>query len=268
MSPDWPRYAGVPSVDHLVSRWTAPAVLVGEAPGRDGARWCGVPFTSCRQLSGRGRPSRPPPSCSGVLSQLGLEQEVLLWNRSMLFAPGNRDPAGGGGGLFSGARDGLPGEGGVRRRPVRPGATGAPYIRHPSYGGAQRFAEGVRVAPGPRREPTSGEALGRLDQARLDGRPWRTGPSLPGGRRPYTASDDLLRPWLVDRPGGVRRHVRAAHGVLPAPARRTERCLGPGQFVHQGNRPARARTPAGPQAPTRRPQAPTARVVRRPLLQA
>ncbi len=164
--------------DHLASRWSARAVLVGEAPGKNGARWCGVPFTSCRQLWGRG-PTEPTATVvQRVLSQLGCEQEVLLWNSSMLFAPGNRDP-----------------------RPVEMEAcarvlemvcrgrevfavgrfaqvaTGAPYIRHPSHGGAKRFADGVRVAL---RSPPGTDvrrALGRLDASRL---PPSTGGPPPG----------------------------------------------------------------------------------------
>ena len=153
---------------HLVAHWTAPVVLVGEAPGKDGARRCGVPFTSCRQLSGSG-PAEPTATIvHRVLSELGCEREVLLWNASMLFAPGNRDPRRAEVEACSHVLDLV-----CRGRVVlavgrfAQAATGAPYIRHPSHGGAPRFAEGLRV--GLRSPPGTDlrEALDRLDRARL-----------------------------------------------------------------------------------------------------
>lgn len=154
--------------DHLESHWAAPAVLVGEALGKDGARWSGVPFTSCRQLRGSG-PAEPTATIvHRVLSELGCEHEVLLWNASMLFAPGNRDPVRaevaacshvldlvcGGRAVFAVGR-------------FAEGATGAPYIRHPSHGGVPRFAEGLRVALRSPPGTDLREALGRLDEAHL-----------------------------------------------------------------------------------------------------
>ena len=43
---------------YLASHWSAPTVLVGEAPGRNGARHTGLPFTSMRQMTGEG-PAEP-----------------------------------------------------------------------------------------------------------------------------------------------------------------------------------------------------------------
>ncbi len=132
---------------YLASRWAARVVLVGEAPGKDGARWTGVPFTSQRQLSGSG-PTEPTATIvHRILSELESEHDVLLWNASMLFAAGNRQPLKAevdacahvldlvcrGRAVFAIGR-------------VAQAATGAPYIRHPSHGGGPRFAEGVRVA--------------------------------------------------------------------------------------------------------------------------
>ena len=153
--------------DYLVSHWTAPAVLVGEAPGRDGARWSGVPFTSCRQLRGWG-PTEPTATIvHRVLSDLGCAGDVLFWNASMLFAPGNRDPRRA---EVAACADVL---GMVcRGRAVfavgrfAQVATDAPYIRHPSHGGVPRFAEGIRVAL---RSPPGTDIraeLGRLDTPR------------------------------------------------------------------------------------------------------
>jgi hypothetical protein len=152
--------------DYLESRWTAPVVLVGEAPGQDGARWSGVPFTSSRQLWGWG-PAEPTATVvHRVLSDLGCGPEVLLWNASMLFASGNRNPRRaevaacshlldlvcGGRVVFAVGR-------------LAQSATGAPYIRHPSHGGGPRFTEGLRVAL--RSPPATDlrEALGRLEGA-------------------------------------------------------------------------------------------------------
>jgi hypothetical protein len=132
---------------YLTSHWSAQAILVGEAPGKDGARWSGVPFTSQRQLTGLGPVEPSATTVHRVLSDLHSAQDVLLWNASVLFPPNNRDP---------------------RRAEVDACAhllklvcrgrttyaigryaqiaTGAPYIRHPSHGGASLFAEGLRIA--------------------------------------------------------------------------------------------------------------------------
>jgi hypothetical protein len=132
---------------HLVDHWTAPTVLVGEAPGQDGARWTGVPFSSCRQLTGSGPTESTATVMRRVLSELGAQRQVLLWNASVLFAPGNRNPR----------RTEVDACASVlelvcRGREVfaigrfAETATGAPYIRHPSHGGVPRFAEGLRIA--------------------------------------------------------------------------------------------------------------------------
>jgi uracil-DNA glycosylase len=133
--------------NYLTSRWAAPMILVGEAPGEKGARRSGVPFTSRRQLMGSGPTESTATIVHRVLSDLRSEQEVLLWNTSMLFAPGNRDPR----------RTEVDACAHVLelvcrgRSIVAIGrhaqlATGAPYIRHPSHGGSSLFAEGLRIA--------------------------------------------------------------------------------------------------------------------------
>jgi hypothetical protein len=132
---------------YLRSRWSAPVVLVGEAPGKDGARWSGVPFTSLRQLHGSG-PTEPTATIvQRVLSDLHCEHHVLLWNASMLFGAGNRNPLKAEVAACAGLLER------VRRNRtvlavgrIAQGATGAAYIRHPSHGGGPRFAEGLRAA--------------------------------------------------------------------------------------------------------------------------
>jgi uracil-DNA glycosylase len=132
---------------YLEARRRAPIVLVGEAAGYRGARVSGIPFTSERQLTGAGPAEASATIVHQVLRELGLEDEVLLWN-VVPTHPGtpssNRPPtsdevACGLAFLEPLAR---------RRRVVAVGrvaeaATGAAYVRHPSRGGAARFRAGL-----------------------------------------------------------------------------------------------------------------------------
>src|SRR5207253_6966606 len=65
---------------YLDARADAPLVLVGEAAGYRGARRSGVPFTSERQLTGSGPAEATATIVHRVLAELGLEDDVLLWN--------------------------------------------------------------------------------------------------------------------------------------------------------------------------------------------
>jgi uracil-DNA glycosylase family 4 len=133
----------------------AAILLVGEAPGYRGARVSGVPFTSERQLTGAGPAEATATIVRAVLADLGLEDETLCWN-AVPTHPGteisNRRPT------PAEIRAGRPflqrlSEG---RRVVAVGrvagvATGAPYVRHPSHGGAEEFRAGLlRFAAGGR----------------------------------------------------------------------------------------------------------------------
>lgn len=133
---------------YLHARAEARLVLVGEAAGYRGARVSGIPFTSERQLTGHG-PAEPSATIvHRVLDELGLGDDVLLWN----VVPTH------------------PGTEGSNRRPTsveirasRPfldelvqgrvaiavgrlaeAALGAPYVPHPAHGGAAEFAAGLR----------------------------------------------------------------------------------------------------------------------------
>ncbi len=133
--------------EYLVRRWRAPLLLVGEAPGKDGARWTGVPFTSQRQLRGSGPVEPTATVMQRTLRELSCEDQVLLWNASMLFAADNRRP------LASEIESCAPllelvcrGRTVYAVGRVAQAATGAPYIRHPAHGGGPRFVEGVGLA--------------------------------------------------------------------------------------------------------------------------
>lgn len=132
---------------YLASRAGAQLLLVGEAAGYRGARVSGLPFTSERQLTGVGPGEATATIVQRTLDELGIADDVLLWN----VVPTH------------------PGTETSNRRPTREEAaaarpflaelargrtvlavgrlaaaeTGAPYIRHPSHGGASIFRESL-----------------------------------------------------------------------------------------------------------------------------
>ena len=130
-------------VRYLADREHARLLVVGEAAGYRGARISGLPFTSERQLTGTGPAEATATVVQRVLAELGLGREVLLWN-VVPTHPGtersNRPPTrreidAGRPFLDALARD---------RRVLAVGRvaeaeTGAPYVRHPSHGGAAAF---------------------------------------------------------------------------------------------------------------------------------
>jgi len=132
---------------YLASRWDAPLLLVGEAAGYRGARVSGIAFTSERQLTGTGPAEATATIVHGVLRELGLEDEVLLWN-VVPTHPGtpssNRRPT------RAEIEAGLPflrlvarGRRAVAVGRVAHGVLGGPYVRHPSHGGASAFRAGL-----------------------------------------------------------------------------------------------------------------------------
>jgi uracil-DNA glycosylase len=132
---------------YLDSRCEAPLLLVGEAAGYRGARVSGIPFTSERQLTGRGPAEASATIVHRVLAELGLEESVLLWNVVPTHpgtATSNRRPRG------AEIEAGLPFalELARGRRVIAVGrlaqaVLGAPYVRHPSRGGAAEFRAGL-----------------------------------------------------------------------------------------------------------------------------
>ena len=140
---------------YLAAREDATILLVGEAPGYRGARISGVPFTSERQLTGTGPAEATATIVRRVLQELELEADTLCWN-AVPTHPGtetsNRRPTRTE--VVAGAR--FLQHLAKNRRVLAVGrvaaaATEAPYVRHPSHGGAEEFRAGLlRFAAGGR----------------------------------------------------------------------------------------------------------------------
>lgn len=135
---------------YLAARVDAELLLVGEAAGYRGARVSGIPFTSERQLTGRGPAEASATIVHRVLDGLGIAAQTLLWN-VVPTHPGtetsNRRPTRR---EIDASRPFLE-ELAAGRTVIAVGRIAAadldaPYVRHPSHGGAQAFAEGLREA--------------------------------------------------------------------------------------------------------------------------
>jgi uracil-DNA glycosylase len=137
-------------VEYLESRSGAPYVLVGEAAGYRGARVSGLPFTSERQVCGAGPAEATATIVHRTLAELGLDAEVLLWN-VVPTHPGtertNRRPT------RAEVREAMPFLEQIARdrTPIAVGrlaerVLGAPYVRHPSHGGAAAFRRGLLLS--------------------------------------------------------------------------------------------------------------------------
>jgi uracil-DNA glycosylase len=131
---------------YLESRRDASILLVGEAAGYRGARVSGLPFTSERQLTGAGPAEATATIVHRVLADLGLAEDVLLWNLVPTHPhrrgdPGsNRTPTRA---EVSAGRRFLD-ELAAGRRVIAVGRLaerelGGGYVRHPAHGGASEF---------------------------------------------------------------------------------------------------------------------------------
>jgi hypothetical protein len=133
--------------EYLDSRAEAPFLLVGEAPGYRGTRVSGIPLTSERQLTGSGPAEATATIVHNVLRELGIEDQVLLWNVVPTHpgtAASNRRP------LRREVEEGVlfarwlargrcvVGVGRLAEEALR-----VPYVRHPSHGGAEAFRKGL-----------------------------------------------------------------------------------------------------------------------------
>jgi uracil-DNA glycosylase len=135
--------------DYLEARLGVPLLLVGEAAGYRGARVSGLPFTSERQLTGRGPGEATATIVHRVLERLGLAEDVLLWNVVPTHpgtASSNRPPTR----TEVAAAEPFLAELARGRRVVAVGrlaaaVTGAPYVRPPSHGGAAAFEAALRA---------------------------------------------------------------------------------------------------------------------------
>jgi uracil-DNA glycosylase len=141
--------------DYLGAHRGARILLVGEAAGYRGARVSGLPFTSERQLTGSGPAEATATIVDRAVRELGVEQDVLLWNLvpTHPHVPGrpdtNRSPTRAE--IRAGRRfvDRL-----AQGRMVIPVGRlaerelGAPALRHPSHGGATLFRAGLRARLG------------------------------------------------------------------------------------------------------------------------
>ena len=147
------QYAASPSLrqrlrGYLEHRADAGVVLVGEAAGYRGARVSGIPFTSELQLTGSGPGEATATIVHRVLARLGVEREVLLWN-VVPTHPGsessNRRPTREEVEAASPFLDELThGRVVIAVGRLAADTLEAPYVRHPSHGGAAEFEAGLR----------------------------------------------------------------------------------------------------------------------------
>jgi uracil-DNA glycosylase len=138
---------------YLESHTETELLLVGEAAGYRGARVSGIPFTSERQLTGGGPSEAAATIVRRTLEEL--ELTAVCWN-VVPTHPGtattNRRPTRA---EVAAGRPYLE-EVASERRILAVGrlaaaVTGAPYVRHPSHGGAAEFRAGLlRFAAGGR----------------------------------------------------------------------------------------------------------------------
>jgi uracil-DNA glycosylase len=136
--------------DYLARRAEAQLLLVGEAAGYLGARVSGVPFTSERQLTGAGPAEATATIVHRVLAELGIEEDVLLWNVVPTHPHRRGEPASNRkprAEEIAASRPFL--EELARARQVVPvgrvagAALGIEGIRHPAHGGAVAFRQGL-----------------------------------------------------------------------------------------------------------------------------
>jgi uracil-DNA glycosylase family 4 len=135
---------------YLADGADAPLLLVGEAPGYRGTRISGIPLTSERQLTGRGAAEATATIVHRTLEELGLADDVLLWNLVPTHpgtATSNRPPTR----AEIDASEPFLAELARGRRVIAVGRLaharlGGPYVRHPSHGGASAFRSGLVAA--------------------------------------------------------------------------------------------------------------------------
>jgi hypothetical protein len=132
---------------YLEERASTGWLLVAEAPGYRGTRVSGIPLTSERQLTGCGPAEATATVVHRALAELGLEDEVLLWNVVPTHPGGersNRRPTRAEIALgLTFARELARGRRVLAVGRIAHEAFGGAYVRHPSHGGAAAFRAGV-----------------------------------------------------------------------------------------------------------------------------
>ena len=138
---------------YLHARRNASIVLVGEAAGYRGACVSGIPFTSERQISGAGPTEATATIVHRVLAELGLADDVLLWNVVPTHPHRPREPQTNRSPTRSEIAAAMPFLSGVTAGRlviavgrIAEGAVGGAYVRHPSHGGAGAFRTGLLAA--------------------------------------------------------------------------------------------------------------------------
>jgi uracil-DNA glycosylase len=135
---------------YLAEKAAAPILVVAEAPGYRGTRVSGIPLTSERQLTGIGPAEATATIVHRVLAELGLTDDVLLWNlvpthpgTSTSNRPPTRQEIDAGEPFLAEL---------ARGRRVLPvgrlahARLGGHYVRHPAHGGASAFRAGLGAA--------------------------------------------------------------------------------------------------------------------------
>jgi uracil-DNA glycosylase len=135
---------------HLEARRDAPLLLVGEAAGYRGARVSGIPFTSERQLTGTGPAEASATIVRRTLAELALEEQVLCWNvvpthphLSVRHETNRRPTRAEVEASRPFLRELARGRTVLAVGRLAEQVTGAPYVRHPSHGGAAEFRAGL-----------------------------------------------------------------------------------------------------------------------------
>jgi uracil-DNA glycosylase family 4 len=135
---------------YIDRRADARLLFVGEAPGYRGARVSGIPFTSERQLTGAGPAEATATLVHRVLAELGLEEDVLLWNVVPTHPYRSGEPASNRPPTRAEIVASRPFLATLARgRCVVPvgrlahAVVGGRYVRHPSHGGAADFRAGL-----------------------------------------------------------------------------------------------------------------------------
>jgi uracil-DNA glycosylase len=138
---------------YLAGRADARYLLVGEAAGYRGARISGLPFTSERQLSGAGPAEATATIVQRTLVELGLEDDVLMWNVVPTHPHRPREPRSNRRPTKTEVREAMPfleqlarGRTTIAVGRLAHAALGGDYVRHPSHGGSARFRAGLLLS--------------------------------------------------------------------------------------------------------------------------